>query len=301
MSMKPKQIPPSVNFHLWKPCNYRCAFCFAVFDDDDALKQVRGGLGERASLEILDALRAAGVEKINFVGGEPTGCPYLPALLRRAKEIGFVTSIVTNGTKLVQVLDSAPGTVDWVGLSVDSCVEEVQAALGRGRGGHVQRSLEYFKLLRERNIRTKLNTVVTSMNWQEDMRGYVLRARPERWKIFQVLPVDGQNDGKVESLLITDEMFRSYVDRHRALEEHGIVVAAETNEDMTSSYAMIDPLGRFFCNTEGRLRYSQPILEIGVLDAFRQVSFDHERFLERGGLYDWRNQSVIVQITNSVR
>ena len=24
---------PSVNFHLWKPCNMKCNFCFATFQD----------------------------------------------------------------------------------------------------------------------------------------------------------------------------------------------------------------------------------------------------------------------------
>ena len=34
----PVQIP-SVNFHLWKPCNMKCRFCFATFQDvgQDAL------------------------------------------------------------------------------------------------------------------------------------------------------------------------------------------------------------------------------------------------------------------------
>ena len=26
---------PSVNFHLWKPCNMSCKFCFATFQDFD--------------------------------------------------------------------------------------------------------------------------------------------------------------------------------------------------------------------------------------------------------------------------
>ncbi len=24
---------PSVNYHLWRPCNMRCEFCFATFQD----------------------------------------------------------------------------------------------------------------------------------------------------------------------------------------------------------------------------------------------------------------------------
>lgn len=297
MNSNAQSLPPSVNFHLWKPCNYRCKFCFAVFDDDPLLKQVRGGLDADQCCAVLDVLKAAGAQKINFVGGEPTICPHLPAVLRHTRETGCVSSIVTNGSRLEQVLGAAPHCVDWVGLSVDSGNEHTQAALGRGRGDHVQRSIELFDLLHRSRIRVKLNTVVTALNWQEDMSAFVLRVRPERWKIFQVLPIEGQNDGKVEPLLISAEMFAAFVARHRLVAEHGVTVAAETNGDMTASYAMVDPLGRFFSNAGGRLRYSRPILEVGVAEAFRQVSFDPERFDARGGLYEWGNASVSLTIS----
>ena len=56
---------------------------------------------------------------------------------------------------------------------------------------------------------------------------------------------------------------------------------------MTGSYVMVDPAGRFFDNASGAHTYSRPILEVGVEEAFRQVSVDSRRFLSRGGLYDW--------------
>jgi len=64
-------IPPAVNFHLWKPCNLRCKFCYAVFDDDLHLQAVRGGLAQDDALRLLELLKAAGVEKLTFVGGDP--------------------------------------------------------------------------------------------------------------------------------------------------------------------------------------------------------------------------------------
>lgn len=280
-------IPPAVNFHLWKPCNLRCRFCYAVFDDDASLQAVRTGLDEADARRIIELLRPAGVEKITFVGGEPTLCPHLPALLRQARDLGFVNTLVTNGKRLRRVLDTARGCVDWVGLSVDSADESTQAALGRGGGDHVARSIEHFRLLHHLGIRVKLNTVVTSLNWREDMTAFVLKARPERWKVFQVLSIEGQNTGKVEPLLITAEQFSSFVERHGGLKGHGITIADESNDDMTGSYAMIDPLGRFFSNVCGRYVYSSPILEVSVTAAFRAVTFDAARFDARGGRYDW--------------
>lgn len=292
-------IPPAVNFHLWKPCNLRCKFCYAVFDDDHSLRAVRGGVAETDARRIVEMLRCAGAEKLTFVGGEPTLCPHLPSLLRRTRDLGFINTLVTNGARLKRLLDAVPDCIDWVGLSVDSANEATQAALGRGKGDHIAKSIEHFRRLHERRIRVKLNTVVASLNWREDMTDFVLRTRPERWKVFQVLPIEGQNTGAVEPLLISSDQFQAFVDRHRGLAAHGITVAAESNEDMTGSYAMIDPLGRFFSNVGGRHVYSPPILDVGVVAAFRAITFDPARFDARGGRYDWGNPPV--QLTVSSR
>lgn len=44
-----------------------------------------------------------GFRTINFAGGEPTLCPWLPDLLRRAKELNLTTAIVTNGILLPRI------------------------------------------------------------------------------------------------------------------------------------------------------------------------------------------------------
>ena len=294
------QIPPAVNFHLWKRCNLRCSFCYAVFNDDPALRMLRGGLEEADARRIIAMLRSEGVEKLTFVGGEPTLCPHLPALLRQSHDLGFVSTLVTNGARLEGLLEAVPDCIDWVGLSVDSASEATQAALGRGRGDHVAKTIDHFRRLREHSIRVKLNTVVTSLNWHEDMTEFVQCVRPERWKVFQVLLIDGQNSGRVEPLLITPEQFNSFVDRHRGLGSCGITIAAESNDDMTGSYAMIDPLGRFFSNVGGRYIYSPPIMEVGVAAAFQAITFDPAKFDARGGRYDWGG-TPLVPLKVSVR
>lgn len=278
-------LPETVNFHLWKPCNEQCRYCYATFNDDAALRAVRGGLPEADSKLILDRLAEAGVEKINFVGGEPTLCPWLGSLLSHARNLGFTVSLITNGARLLAILKDFHECLDLVGLSVDSAYEDVQQKIGRGRGSYVQQSRSLFRLLHELEIATKLNTVVTSHNWQENLTEFVLDCRPDRWKMFQVRAVAGQNDGKVDDLLITADQFRAFKVRHHAVEAEGIVIAAEAEEDMIGSYAMVDPLGRFFSSDE-RHTYSRPILEVGVHTAFRQVEFNRQKFLDRGGLYE---------------
>lgn len=301
LSQAPCSLPPAVNFHLEKACNLRCKFCYAHFDDDEALRRVQRGLDAHDARRVIELIRSAGAEKITFVGGEPTLCPHLPELLRVARDLGFVTTVVSNGFKLQKLLDEVPDCLDWVGLSVDSADESTQAALGRGRGDHVASSLKHFRSLHALGIKVKLNTVVTSLNWREDMSDFIRATRPHRWKIFQVLPVDGQNDGRVEPLLVTRDQFDAFTLRHQPLAEEGLMVVPESNEAMTGSYAMIDPLGRFFCNTGRRYAYSPPILEVGVETAFGAVRFDALNFEARGGRYDWGSRFVPITLSATRR
>jgi radical S-adenosyl methionine domain-containing protein 2 len=46
-------------------------------------------------------------------------------------------------------------------------------------------------------------------------------------------------------LAVSDVEFNSFIDRHFALKD---VMCVEDNSDMTESYIMVDPYGRFFQN-----------------------------------------------------
>lgn len=272
---------PAVNFHVYKPCNAKCRFCFATFRD------VHGQLSLSDAISVLDALRGAGAEKINFAGGEPTLHPQIGELVAHARGLGLVTSIVTNGARLAELLDSHSDDIDWVGLSVDSADEAVERALGRSRGAYIAQAVALADRCRGNFIRVKLNTVVSKLNWMEDMSPLVRRVRPERWKVFQVLPVEGQNDGGVESLLVSSAEFAAFVSRHEGLHDEGLGPVVEDNDAMRGSYVMVDPLGRFYGNSTGRHVYSDPILKVGVEQALAQVGFSSEKFAARGGSYRW--------------
>ena len=286
---------PSVNFHLWKHCNMKCSFCFATFQDvaHDALP--RGHLPRKESLAVVMALSKAGFDKINFAGGEPILCPWLPDLIQVAKELGLTTSVVTNGSFVTpEWLERVDGYLDWAAVSIDTLDPVKLKGMGRiTRNGPMSEAdyLRVMDLLRQRGIRTKINTVVNRINYDEELAGFITRAEPERWKLLQVLPVIGQNDGLVDTLLITSEEFARYVIRNRYVESRGIVVVPESNDLMTGSYLMVDPAGRFFDNLAGTYVYSRPINQVGVDAALREVAIDTEKFGLRGGLYQWRRAS----------
>ena len=101
---------PTVNYHLWKPCNMRCGFCFATFEDIRPHILPKGHLGREKCLLVVESLAQAGFQKINFAGGEPTLCPWLPDLIRLARELRLTTSVVTNGSRVtLPWLDSVNG------------------------------------------------------------------------------------------------------------------------------------------------------------------------------------------------
>ena len=269
----------------------KCRFCFATFQDvvQDALP--KGHLPREDSLEVVQAMAAAGFDKINFAGGEPTLCPWLPDLIRRAKELGLTTSIVTNGSWVtLEWLDRVDGRLDWAAVSVDTLDQGKLIRMGRTtRNGPLSESdyLRIMDILKQQGIRLKVNTVVTRINYDENLAGFIAKVRPERWKLLQVLPVKGQNDGLVDNLVITQEEFVRYVARSRYVECMGIRVVPENNDLMTGSYVMVDPAGRFFDNVAGTHVYSRPINQVGVEAALREVSINPEKFRLRDGLYDW--------------
>lgn len=282
---------PSVNYHLWKPCNMRCGFCFATFQDVEQDTLPKGHLSQEDSLLLVDMLAQWGFEKINFAGGEPTLCPWLSELIALAKERGMVTSIVTNGSRITyEWLDGLNGNLDWIALSIDTVDPEKLKRSGRAvQNKPISREsyLQIIGRIKRSGIRLKINTVVTSATWEENFADFIRAANPERWKILQALAVDGQNDGRIDKYAVDAARFERYVKRNRSVESEGIVVVPENNEMMTGSYIMVDPAGRFFDNTQGAHTYSNPILKVGIADALMEVSVNAERFRQRGGRYAW--------------
>jgi len=279
-------VPVTVNLHLTPACNYRCGFCFAVFR---GLHAARGPEEWIALIQLLAAnpilLGRGRIDKLTFAGGEPTLVRYLPQLLH-AKEAGFVTCLVTNGTGLTDAfLEECAPYLDWVALSIDSPSEATNAALGRGTGAHLETTWAAVERLRRYpHIRLKLNTVVTKLNWQEDFHELVTRIRPRRWKVLQATRIEDQNGATIADYEVTAEQFADFCERHQDLRP-----VPETEEQIKGSYLMIDPHRRFFGNSQDRYVYSDPVLEIGAEEAVRQVGWTPEAFLARGGSYDWRD------------
>ncbi|HRD16803.1 MAG TPA: viperin family antiviral radical SAM protein [Methanothrix soehngenii] len=269
----------SVNWHLISTCNYSCRFCFARNLGEQPVSFSEG-------LTILSHLADAGMEKINFAGGEPLLHPRLFDYCRAARDLGMTVSITTNGSLLSQkLIEEHAACIDWLALSVDSASESTEKRLGRGYGQHVQHCIDLSDTIRAAGIRLKINTTVTRLTWEEDMADFIKRTSPDRWKVFQMLHIQGENDDAVADLAVTDEQFQTFCARHADVVLHGVVRPVfESSAMIEGSYFMITPRGCVKTDT-GRVIRKYPLAD--VLQVGISGFVNEELYLGRGGVYAW--------------
>jgi radical S-adenosyl methionine domain-containing protein 2 len=239
---------------------------------------------------ILELKKYKKFKKINFAGGEPLLVNFLPELLSYAKELGFDTRIITNGSLLdVNKLSQFKDNLDILGISVNSFDEEVINKIGRksrnGKFMSFNDLLEISEYCRKNNILLKINTVVSKYNYKEKMADFINKLHPFRWKILQETKIIGQNDKNFDEYKIENVEFRYFVQINKNILD-GINVVIETEDLIKGSYIMIDPLGRFIEDHDGKHNYSENILDVGVEKAFSQIRVSPEKFIKRGGNYN---------------
>lgn len=269
----------SVNWHLISACNYSCRFCFAQNLGEEPVPFPEG-------VKILNRLADAGMEKINFAGGEPLLHPRLFDYCRVAHDLGMTVSITTNGSRLSRgKVHTHSKNIDWIALSVDSAFEHIEERLGRGRGGHVRHCIHISDAIRNEGIRLKINTTITALNWTEDMTGFIHRTLPDRWKVLQMLHIKGENDDAVADLAVSATQFQSFVDRHKDIAlRGGIRPVFESCDMIEGSYFMVTPAGLVKTDT-GRTIQKFSLNE--VLNSGVSNYVDTSQYLGRGGLYEW--------------
>jgi len=278
----------SVKYHFTRKCNKTCKFCFHTEKSSHVATEEEMRRG-------LRLLKEAGMRKINFAGGEPFLYPkQLGWLCQYCKEVLALesVSIITNGTKVTKTwLDKYGKFVDVMGVSCDSFNEDTNELNGRGTGENVQQLFRIRDWCRELRIKFKLNTVVCKLNWREDMVSTIQELQPFRWKCFQVLFVEDENDASsadtamdkrkrdARDLLITTEQWQSFCERHQQLD----AFVPESNDLMASSYLILDEYMCFLDKGKGKEKQSKSILEVGVARALEDVYFDKAAFIKRGG------------------
>ncbi|KAA0711318.1 Radical S-adenosyl methionine domain-containing protein 2 [Triplophysa tibetana] len=281
--------PSSVNYHFTRQCNYKCGFCFHTAKTSFVLPIDEAKKG-------LLLLKQAGMEKINFSGGEPfvhQKGDFLGLLVKYCKdELKLASvSIVSNGSLIKETWFQKYGDyLDILAISCDSFDEETNKAIGRsqGRKSHLDNLHKVRNWCREYKVAFKINSVVNTFNVEEDMSERISVLNPVRWKVFQCLLIEGENAGEnslreAEKFVISDQQFQDFLDRHKSIK----CLVPESNQKMKDSYLILDEYMRFLDCREGRKDPSKSILDVGVEEAIKFSGFDEKMFRIRGGKYVW--------------
>ncbi|MCJ1232040.1 hypothetical protein MMC12_008721, partial [Toensbergia leucococca] len=155
-SGKATEVPVSVNYHFTRQCNKTCGFCFHTATTSYRLSIEEAHRG-------LALLKAAGMRKINFAGGEPflykQFLGQMAMFCKKQLKLESV-SIVTNGSLVDEKFLRQYGQyIDIMAVSCDSFDEQTNIDIGRGSGNQVTKLFEVAALCKKYGIKFKLNTV----------------------------------------------------------------------------------------------------------------------------------------------
>lgn len=279
-----------INYHITEKCNYDCHYCYAkwakpneLHRNVDEMKRVLSKLAEYflSPNPIQQQLQYQSV-RLNFAGGEPLLLKQrLTDVLDYAIELGFKTSIITNGHLISdEFITEHSHKLQLLGVSYDACQYGVQKQIGRiTRSGNVlsvERLKSIFQQVKRHSPTTelKINTVVNQFNSREDFTALITDLQPNKWKVLRVLPV-------FDSIqTISDQQFETFVERHQRV---AYCMSVENNESMTNSYLMLSPDGAFFQNGNGSTGYfkSRPLLTTSIDVALAEAGFDALKFAQR--------------------
>jgi len=280
-------IPVSVNYHYLRTCNYSCGFCFHTAKTSFVLPLEEAKRG-------LRMLTDKGMKKINFSGGEPfLKKQFLgECVMFCKKELKLESvSIVSNGSLITEDWFAKYGEyLDILAISCDSFHENTNKRIGRHapRKHHIDQLFCIRAWCNTYKVAFKINSVINTFNWREDMSDSILELAPCRWKVFQCLIIRGENTGldalrQAEEFVITAQQFDEFLRRHQAVK----VMVPESNEKMRDSYLILDEYMRFLDCTGGDKKPSKSLLDVGVDAALQRSGFDEKMFFSRGGRYTW--------------
>lgn len=136
--------PVLCNYYVTYRCNATCAFC-DIWEKPSPYVNIENVEAN------LRALKQIGVKVIDFTGGEPLLHQKIDKLLALAKNLGFITTLTTNGLLYPKWAERLQGKVDMLHFSLDSPIaEEHNQKRGVACFDFVMQSVQIAKKLGER-------------------------------------------------------------------------------------------------------------------------------------------------------
>jgi MoaA/NifB/PqqE/SkfB family radical SAM enzyme len=146
------RLPLLVQMNLTNRCNSRCRYCYAEYhsrpSDEMTLDSVK---------QVIDFLRAAGLFRLNLVGGEPLLRKDIDRIIAHAKAGGVQCAMTTNGSLLARRVHEIR-ELDLVCVSIDGRPDNSDCC--RGQGAH-DRAIDGIEACRAAGIPVQISSVLT--------------------------------------------------------------------------------------------------------------------------------------------
>lgn len=212
-----RPLPYSVTFILTHRCNLRCEYCEipARADDEMTTAEFCGA---------IDQLRAAGMARASFSGGEVLLRRDARDIIGHARSVGCFTSMNTNGWRTASALDELAGALDMIVLSLDG--PEPVHDLVRRRAGSYARAIAAIERARALGLAVATITVVGPWNLDRIEEIAALTASLGAWAYFQ--PAHEECFDRAAGLhpALTPAVLASLADRLAALIDRGLPIGA---------------------------------------------------------------------------
>jgi radical S-adenosyl methionine domain-containing protein 2 len=272
----------TINWHIIQKCNYKCYYCFAKYEKSHR-KEIHYSKKEIEVLlnKVYKTFNSNYKDcniRLNIAGGEPTLSKNLNFIIETAYKIGFKVSIITNSSVLsTKFIILNAKYLSMFAVSIDSINKDNNLKIGRLQKessleiSQIFKNIEMFRSFNKK-IKIKINTVVNKYNYNEYLGDFISLINPDKWKVFQALSIN------IQEIHCSNSQYEIFLKKHEKLK---VSTYAENNDEMTDSYIMIDPYGRFYQNTKGTYIYSKSILDVGEDEINKCINVDMNKYNNR--------------------
>ena len=154
LQMRVRKRPFVLSHGINSRCNLRCPFC-------EYWRSPGPEMATEAIMAMLDDAKSFGIGVYNAWTAEPLLRPDLPAILRHARSLGMVTSLITNGLLLSERIGDL-SDLDLLSVSVDG-IDSYRDI----RGVSVEPVLAGIRAARDAGHAVLMNCVISRKNLSE--------------------------------------------------------------------------------------------------------------------------------------
>ena len=168
--LRSEHVPYTVLWELTHRCNLQCVMCYNV-------PRPQPELSTAECLDTLEQLAAAGTLRLTLSGGEILTRRDFFTIAERARALGFALDLKTNGTLLTPELADRVAALTPVQVDI-SLLGATATTFDAVAGSHdtLRRVLRGVRLLIERGVHVKLNSLLLDLNVAEQRQMSALAA-----------------------------------------------------------------------------------------------------------------------------